>query len=466
MKRLRALNEAGRGMQLGLERMEGLVAAAGLERGLGRGSGAAVVHVAGTNGKGSVAHKVCEGLRRAGQSAWRSAGRPGQESSAASVGLFTSPHVSSYRERIRVDGRMLDEAAAEALTARVAALQQATGLAPTYFETLALMALLHFDAADVDFAVLEAGLGGAGDATNVVRAPRACVITSLAMDHVAVLGPRLEDIARAKGGIFKPGAHVILGAGVAPHEALLRDMAEAAGAASVRCVALPRGRPCSVDEENTLTALATLRALGVDTSALLLEGERPPGRLEVFRIPAAVAETDAASEPAVAAGVVILDGAHNEAAFDRLGEDLAGVLPASARVAHFVLAMSVDRDVGPCVRALVARLAPLRTGLRIRLTVAPADNAERAASAAAQLAQAQAALAQKSGEGAGVVEGALDVGIDAAETCLDAFHRAQAEAAANGDPVVVCGSFNALGAIRAELTQTSLDPVNLNENRL
>ncbi|HVR09555.1 MAG TPA: Mur ligase family protein [Thermoanaerobaculia bacterium] len=154
------------------------------------------VHVAGTKGKGSVSAMCAAGLRAAG----------------LRVGFYTSPHLQDFRERIRVltpddgDGR-IGEAAFAALYREIEPLIAATpGL--TWFEIPTALAFLHFARQAVDVAVVEAGVGGRLDATNVVS-PLVSVITTLGLDHVDVLGSTLEEIAGEKGGILKPGVPAV-----------------------------------------------------------------------------------------------------------------------------------------------------------------------------------------------------------------------------------------------------------------
>lgn len=157
------------------------------------------VHIAGTKGKGSTAAMIAAMLQNCGYR----------------VGLYTSPHILDVRERIAVDGEMISEAAFARAMSRVAT--AAAGLKndrPTYFEILTAAAFVHFVAEDVDIVVLETGLGGRLDATNVVR-PDVCAITSISYDHMQLLGNSLAQIAEEKAGIFKPGVPVIS----APQEA-------------------------------------------------------------------------------------------------------------------------------------------------------------------------------------------------------------------------------------------------------
>lgn len=151
-----------------------------------------VVHVGGTNGKGSVTTLLAAALRAAG---WR-------------VGAYTSPHLVSFRERVTVDGLPISEAAVAMWTERLR--PQADRMAATFFETTTAMAFADFAARGVEIAVVEVGLGGRLDSTNVVR-PIASVVTKIEMDHQKYLGDTLELIAREKAWIAKPGAPFVVG---------------------------------------------------------------------------------------------------------------------------------------------------------------------------------------------------------------------------------------------------------------
>ena len=158
------------------------------------------IHITGSKGKGSTAAMAAAILRAAGDR----------------VGLFTSPHLVSYRERIRVDGEPI---APEAVVDGVRRTQDAAERLlrrgaiphpPTFFEITTALGLLTFAEANVDSAVVEVGLGGRLDATNVLDAPVA-VITTLELEHTDILGPTIRDVAREKAGILHPGQHAILG---------------------------------------------------------------------------------------------------------------------------------------------------------------------------------------------------------------------------------------------------------------
>jgi dihydrofolate synthase/folylpolyglutamate synthase len=268
------------------------------------------VHVAGTNGKGSVCAMIESGLRAAG----------------VRTGLFTSPHLLEPTERIQVAGRSVEPGLFVATFDRVhnaAEALHAEGLLsshPTYFETITLMAFLTFRELGVETAVLEVGLGGRLDATNVVL-PQVSVITPVDYDHEAYLGRGLETIAAEKAGIIKPGVPVVLGPQRDFVEALLVDHAASLGAPVTRHSAwraeglsvsangsnFVAAGPIRIPVEcllagehqvsNALTAIAALHVLGVPGGAVEqgLRSVRWPGRLE--RV---------SDRPEI-----VLDGAHN-----------------------------------------------------------------------------------------------------------------------------------------------------------
>jgi dihydrofolate synthase/folylpolyglutamate synthase len=183
--------------ELKLDRMRDLLARLGNPQ-----DSLPIIHVAGTKGKGSTSAMIAAALSAA----------------AYSTGLFTSPHLERLEERFRVDGRMCSEQELAALVDRLRPVVAemdgeacAAGEAgPTYFELTTALGLLHFVARRVDAAVLEVGLGGRLDSTNVCQ-PRVTVITSISFDHMKQLGNTLEAIAREKAGIVKPGVPLVSG---------------------------------------------------------------------------------------------------------------------------------------------------------------------------------------------------------------------------------------------------------------
>lgn len=201
------------GVKYGIDRMWRLAAALGHpERSY------PVIHVAGTNGKGSVSAMLDAILHAA---RWR-------------TGLYTSPHLVKLGERVQVDRRLLTEAeiVAYANELRPVATQAAADAADehaTFFEFMTAMAFLQFQRKQVDIAIVEVGLGGRLDATNVVQ-PEVTVITSIGLDHIAELGGTIGLIAREKAGIIKPGRPVVFGRLPPEAEAVVREVAAATGA--------------------------------------------------------------------------------------------------------------------------------------------------------------------------------------------------------------------------------------------
>ncbi len=305
---LYSLSNESRTADLGLGRMAALVEA------LGRpDSATAFVHVAGTNGKGSTCAMIESGARAAGRR----------------TGLFTSPHLIEPTERIRIDGRPVsEELFAQAFVRVHEAAEQLIRegvfeLHPTYFETVTAMAFVIFQQMQVELAVLEVGLGGRLDATNIVQ-PRVAVITPVDFDHEKYLGKSLESIAAEKAGILKAGAQAVFAVqraevapvlearasqlGIEPVWAQQRWRAEqvelhAAGSSFVAVGPARLRIECSLPGEhqvvNALTAIAALERLGIPEAAICegIRRARWPGRLERVR----------------RAPDIYLDGAHNPA---------------------------------------------------------------------------------------------------------------------------------------------------------
>lgn len=201
------------GGKFGIDRMRRLAAALGHpERSY------PLIHVAGTNGKGSVAAMLDAILHEAG---WR-------------TGLYTSPHLVKLGERVQVDRQLLTEREIIAYTNELRPVAAAGAAVapdehPTFFEFMTAMAFLQFQRQQVDVAIIEVGLGGRLDATNVVE-PEVAVITSIGLDHCAELGDTLEQIAREKAGIIKPGRPVVMGRLPPAAERVVRAVAAAGGA--------------------------------------------------------------------------------------------------------------------------------------------------------------------------------------------------------------------------------------------
>lgn len=171
----------------------------------------AVVHVAGTNGKGSTAHTLAAIFQCAGYR----------------TGLFTSPHLVDFRERIRVNGRMIGVDEVVEFIERYQ--KQCVGLNPSFFELTTIMAFNHFVRENVDVAVVEVGLGGRLDSTNIVN-PDLSIITNISLDHTSLLGDTCEAIAAEKAGIIKSGCPVVVGQSSGAVRAVFAEKASQVGA--------------------------------------------------------------------------------------------------------------------------------------------------------------------------------------------------------------------------------------------
>lgn len=165
------------------------------------------IHVAGTNGKGSVSHILASVLYEAGYC----------------VGLYTSPHLKDFRERIKVDGEMISKQKVVNFVDRNMQKMEALGL--SFFEMTTAMAFDHFAYSDVEVAIIETGLGGRLDATNLI-VPLLSVITNVGMDHTSLLGDTIEQIAREKAGIIKKSVPVVVGEADAAYNGVIEARAE------------------------------------------------------------------------------------------------------------------------------------------------------------------------------------------------------------------------------------------------
>lgn len=171
------------------------------------------IHIAGTNGKGSTAHTLAAVLARAG----------------LKVGLYTSPHIFDFRERIRVNGRKIPQAAVVDFVERWKSEASGSELYPSFFELTSTMAFEYFANEKVDVAVIETGLGGRLDSTNIIS-PCLSIITNISLDHTGLLGDTVEKIAYEKAGIIKPGVPVVVGERLSETEPVFIDKAKEVGA--------------------------------------------------------------------------------------------------------------------------------------------------------------------------------------------------------------------------------------------
>lgn len=231
---------ASRKVRLGVETTARLLSALGASVDV---SGIVVVHVAGSNGKGSTTVKIARALQLHG----------------LRVGVYTSPHLSSFRERIAVDGRILPAAELVRLLPPMIAAAERLDIPATFFELGTALALAHFRSQRVDVAVVEVGLGGRLDSTNVLQGDLA-VISSIALEHTQWLGDTVELIAREKAGILKAGRPALIGPSVPA--AVVRTVAAEVGAGPVEQM---QGGFDDYDAENSALAARALHILAEET---------------------------------------------------------------------------------------------------------------------------------------------------------------------------------------------------------
>jgi dihydrofolate synthase/folylpolyglutamate synthase len=308
------------------------------------------LHVAGTNGKGSTCAFAAAILRASGRK----------------VGLYTSPHLLRFDERIRVDGTPIpDSSFAQGVAAILQAFPQALveGDPLTFFELTTVLALWHFARERVELAVLETGLGGRLDATNAVDS-RVALVTRIGLDHTALLGDGLAAIASEKAGIFKPGARTIIARQAPEALAVLRAAARAAGGAPLVAGVdfwLEPGAPGRFDyragdlllrdlELGLLGAHQRENAESAIAAARLMEPQLPP---EAIRRGLAGVEWPGRLERASLEPLTILDGAHNPDGARSLARSVRELWP--LRRVHLVLGALADKDV----RGIAAELLPL-----------------------------------------------------------------------------------------------------------
>lgn len=172
------------------------------------------IHIAGTNGKGSVAHMLASVLQSAGYK----------------TGLYTSPHLKDFRERIRINGEMIPEQEVVGWVDNYRANNDLWKIEPSFFELTVALAFSYFAEQEVEIAVVEVGLGGRLDSTNIIT-PEVSVITNIGLDHTNLLGETLEEIASEKAGIIKTDTPVVIGTSQKETQKIFREMAAEKGAA-------------------------------------------------------------------------------------------------------------------------------------------------------------------------------------------------------------------------------------------
>jgi dihydrofolate synthase/folylpolyglutamate synthase len=368
-----------------------------------------VIHVAGTNGKGS----TCAFIRAMAEAA------------GLRVHVYTSPHLVRFNERIRIAGELVSDASLADALEHVERIND--GAAITVFEVITAVAFHLFAQAPADLCVLEVGLGGRGDATNVIARPAACAITSISLDHRELLGDTLELIAAEKAGIMKPGVPVAIGAQQDVVTAVLLEAASRVGAP-----VLLRGH----DWEVTPTERGFRY---VDVSArMMLPAPSLPGRYQLDNAGIAIAALMASGvevgDPAIPAGIATaewparlqrlrgrlaqllpegwelwLDGGHNPGAGEVLGAHLASW---ADRPVHLIVGMKDSKDAVGFLRPLLPRATSVwavaepgqHSALPVAAIVAASGGVARPGPS---VADALAAIAREPGPGRVLICGTL-----------------------------------------------------------
>ncbi|HEX3532939.1 MAG TPA: folylpolyglutamate synthase/dihydrofolate synthase family protein [Gemmatimonadaceae bacterium] len=401
------------GIKPGLERTEAILAQLGSPH-----QKLNAIHVAGTNGKGSVV-ATAEALLTA----------PGRK-----IGRYTSPHLIDFRERITVDSVPIPEAAVLAFLEKWIPAAEETGA--TFFELTTALAFEWFAREKVDLAVIETGLGGRLDSTNVLT-PRVATVTSIGLDHTDLLGNTLEGIAREKAGIFKRGVAAVVGENAPQIRSLLVKRAKDAGAAPIIVLddeyrvsdvevsargtsfVLSRGSESqrvttpligAFQARNAAIAIATVAALG---PKYLPAPQEISSRLAKIHLPGRLQRS----------GKFIFDVAHNPDGARAVADAVRALKPPAPRVA--LVAVLSDKDW----KGVIAALAPAVD--RFVLTNAPTAPPERRWDPL----QAQA-FAESEGL-ASEVEPNLDKALDIAQK--------------TGETVIVTGSFHTVGDVMSRL---------------
>ena len=404
------------------------------------------IHVAGTNGKGSTCKFIEKGLAGCGYK----------------VGLYISPYIEKFNERIQFDGEMITDEELELYgdmaLAKVAEMVEDGLDSPTEFEVVMATAFLFFKAKEADIVVLEAGMGGIGDATNVILKPMASVFTSVAFDHMHILGNTLAEIATDKAGIIKTGCPVI--SNVAEHEpaAVIARRAyqmksRLYDVSKIKCTVdwvSPEAQQVSMElwqtdysevvtkmigrhqAENLKTALATIEVLRKGGEISISRDELYAGLREAVQ-PARFEVMNVTEEGAGSEKYVVLDGAHNDAGAGALAEAMKDVFP--------------DKKVLIVADKVLGHFAEIGTDF-----VATQPNYEERAMKAEDFAGHIEKTAKLSGKNMRVlaVAGTPQESVDAAERIT----AAASESGEEYDVVLYTGSLYLVGEIRSILRKS------------
>lgn len=323
-------------------------------------AGIPLIHIAGTNGKGSVSAFLCAILREAG----------------LRVGMFTSPHLVDFRERIQINGKMISKGDTQRIGVQLLAMD--FGVQPTMFDVTLAMAILYFKEQRCDVMILETGLGGRLDATNAVGVPDVTVITKIGYDHMAVLGNTLAEIAAEKTGIIKKGTSLVLESQEAEVMTVFEAKVREEGITDFRLI-----DPLEIKEQTYRDGRQyfsfgayrdlSMRMLGVhqyENAVAALLGAEAFFRRHTEWICGGTKEREEGVRRAVCQGIaktvwkgrmeilskkpfLLVDGAHNSNGVEALRESLVALFPGEKF--HFIMGVMADKDY----ETMIGELLPL-----------------------------------------------------------------------------------------------------------
>ena len=307
------------------------------------------IHVTGSNGKGSTCAMLDAMLRAAGYR----------------TGLYTSPYLQDFCERIQVNGENIPGETLARLTERVRAAAETMEDHPSQFELVTALGMLYFAEQRCDTVVLEVGMGGALDSTNVIDCPEAAVITNVGLEHMEYLGDTLEAIAETKSGIIKPGCHAVCYDGAPEVTAVVRRIC-AERSVPLRCVEFSKLTPLSQGfdgqrflwngEEYRLALLGRYQLHNAATALETVEALRERGWAipeEAVKAGLAQVTWPARMEVMHRAPLFLIDGGHNPQCAEALADSLRALLPGQKAV--FLLGVLADKDYP----RMLAQLTPL-----------------------------------------------------------------------------------------------------------
>lgn len=411
------------------------------------------VHVAGTNGKGSTCAYMSNILQCAGYK----------------TGMFTSPYVLNFEERIQVDGASISLEVLRRITLQVRAaaeeVESECGTHPTEFELMCALALLHFAKEGCDVVVLEVGLGGTYDATNVIDAPLVCVITRIGLDHTHLLGKSLEQVAREKAGIIKVGASVVKSDDTPEVMRVIRGACDKLGCDLVVPERAEVGRVCFECAELSRAELERAEVGRVDLShipatrtftyanktyktqliakympenaACAIEATRALNKRgfkiseDAFKRGIGQTYWPARFEIASRNPTIIIDAAHNPQGAAALADTLQDVFPSKRFI--FVMSVMEDKDYVGMIRAVHDIASAF-------ITFAPeVPRALDAAALASAVQGVSCSLCDSPEAAAGTAHACTAVPVCAVSSAAQAISRARAFAG-SGDVIVAFGS--------------------------